>query len=526
MRQPLAGTEEEAPWLGGFAPDERDGFEAPTRVADPDGHVHGCVDEQGSAGVRRASTSSGRTLRVVTRCTSLDEFVEGFAPLVDETSVFLVTSTELAPGTERRLVFQLADGTVALQGRTTVVEAGVADAASGRVGMRLRFTELTGTSREVHEILVAASKLPAAPRHPNTVPRWPRSPSPPPPPPIIRRPPSTPSWDNDVTRPGAPGDVEALISADAAARDAAARGVAPAVRTPDERTPGSPYTLPANPLAEVCDDALRAFVDYTLHEDSGSFPIDDDVPVVPVDSRHDATALIDLRPPRAGAPRTRLGRAVAVAAIAAFGGLGAGWAAWGRGAAAGAAAAGPQALSARAAPLRTSAAFAPAPATPAPPPVTPAPTLATRVDGADCHGRIVTVPDGVAVRWGDRELGVTPLDDVAVPCGAAHVVLARPRYQRAEQDVVAAPGASAAIEVSMQRPLGTLSLRSIPAGAAFTVDGASVDGGHELPVRTFTYVDVVAAMPGYPRRTRRVYLHGPHEAVVVDLRAVTPARAR
>ncbi len=36
------------------------------------------------------------------------------------------------------------------------------------------------------------------------------------------------------------------------------------------RTPGSPYVLPANPLAELTDDALAGFVDCTMYEDIAS----------------------------------------------------------------------------------------------------------------------------------------------------------------------------------------------------------------------------------------------------------------
>ena len=36
------------------------------------------------------------------------------------------------------------------------------------------------------------------------------------------------------------------------------------------RTPGSPYILPANPLAELTDDALAGFIDCTMYEDIAS----------------------------------------------------------------------------------------------------------------------------------------------------------------------------------------------------------------------------------------------------------------
>src|SRR5262249_22261459 len=117
------------------------------------------------------------TLRAVTKYGSLEHFVTSFAPFVDESSIFIATRAPLEPGTERRFVFQLADGTAVRQGRGRVVEPGPRDGHVGEpLGMRLGFMELTPKSREIHRALLAAQK-PAAHPHPNTVPRHP-SPSP------------------------------------------------------------------------------------------------------------------------------------------------------------------------------------------------------------------------------------------------------------------------------------------------------------------------------------------------------------
>jgi len=105
--------------------------------------------------------------------------------------------------------------------------------------------------------------------------------------------------------------------------------------------------------------------------------------------------------------------------------------------------------------------------------------------------------------------------------------MTHPRYERVERTVDATPDTVATIDVTMQRPLGRVHLRSIPPGAAFTVDGARVErGATEIEVRTFTYLDVAAELPGYQPWGRRVYVRGPRDAIVVDLEvAAGPKKA-
>jgi len=61
------------------------------------------------------------------------------------------------------------------------------------------------------------------------------------------------STDDEVTRPAALGELEALV-ADTRPPE------------PERRTPGSPYKLDANPLAGMSDDVLRTLVDDGIGE--------------------------------------------------------------------------------------------------------------------------------------------------------------------------------------------------------------------------------------------------------------------
>jgi len=129
------------------------------------------------------------------------------------------------------------------------------------------------------------------------------------------------------------------------------------------------------------------------------------------------------------------------------------------------------------------------------------------------------VPDGIKVRWGTSELGTIPLVDVPVPCGESDVVMTHPRYELCVEQIVEAKlDAVATVDVTMQRPLGRVSLRSIPPGAAFTVEGASVGHGTtEIEVRVFTHLDITATL-------RRVYVRGPRDSILVELQAAAAGR--
>jgi len=253
--------------------------------------------------VTAAEAEAARTLRAVTSCASVADFVAVFAPFVNETSVFVVTPEPLPAGTERQFVFQLADGTAALQGRGRVVDS-AGDRPMGRAGMRIELIELTPRSRDVHRALVVAQKASTTHRHPNTVPREPPpAPLPPRLPEVRRLPsPSTPPpgpWEDVPTRPGGPNELAALVAADL-----------PPVVVDEDRAPASPDTLPANPLAEVSDDALATFVDYTLLEDSGPFPLPREAALAPGPRRAIARAAALVRRP------VTLGHLLAVAAAA------------------------------------------------------------------------------------------------------------------------------------------------------------------------------------------------------------------
>jgi len=98
------------------------------------------------------------TLRITTKCTSIDEFAIRFSSFVDGDSMFVTGPSPLPAGTRRRFMILLADGTGVFAGLGEVMagEATLGD----RTGARLRFVELGPRAQEMHAKLLAAKQRP------------------------------------------------------------------------------------------------------------------------------------------------------------------------------------------------------------------------------------------------------------------------------------------------------------------------------------------------------------------------------
>ena len=66
--------------------------------------------------------AAGPLIHLGTRCGSVDEFVERFAPFATDTSLVMPTASEVTPGTEGRFVIHLKDRTPVMSGRCRVEE--------------------------------------------------------------------------------------------------------------------------------------------------------------------------------------------------------------------------------------------------------------------------------------------------------------------------------------------------------------------------------------------------------------------
>ena len=232
-----------------------------------------------------------KALCVGTRCASVDHFVSTFSRFCDDDSFFVATVSSRPVGLETAFSIQLADGVPVLRGLCVVREIWSTPVNRfGRPGIRLGIVRLTRESTEVFRRLGAARRAASVPLVP------PPAPATTPPPPLdVVASPEPVAAEPVAAEPVAAEPVAATtvdgattVDAEPIADSAPAEPAIPSTvgasdevtppRTvaPEIRTPGSDYVLPANPLMNLTDESLEGFVDCTLYEQTGMFPLDDD----------------------------------------------------------------------------------------------------------------------------------------------------------------------------------------------------------------------------------------------------------
>lgn len=232
--------------------------------------------------------TGNKRLRIVTRCSTVDEFFATFGAFADESSLFIVTNKPRALGLVQPFVIQLKDGTTIMRGEVEVILSTTdGRGPEGRNGMRLKFLQADEGTREVLRRLLEHSKAK-------------RSMAPPPgdlPAPAASEIRPAPARDTETTQisgapqpePGTKQEAPAFggpssttqLSPPGDASSPAARGapVTIARPTPDvparagsdpaagERAPGAAFQLPANPFESITAEALESFVECTLYEE-------------------------------------------------------------------------------------------------------------------------------------------------------------------------------------------------------------------------------------------------------------------
>jgi len=193
-------------------------------------------------------------IRLVTRCTTADEFIARFARFTTEHDVVVPALPQVTVGSSGSFAIYLKDLTVMMKGRCEVTELRpVSEGADGaktgavRALMRLHLREMDAHSCGIHLRLMerhaaTAAAKPAAAPPPAAVP--------------VDAPPAA--------------DVSATVVSDERSQtDTETTTVSP---TPTEqRVPGAALMLPANPLGDLDAADLASFVDLGL--DQGSRPV-------------------------------------------------------------------------------------------------------------------------------------------------------------------------------------------------------------------------------------------------------------
>ncbi len=183
-------------------------------------------------------------IRIVTRCTSRDQFVAMFSRYCTTTSCFIPSSDSWSIGTATAFTIRLADGALLLRGEGVVLDCwSHGDHSFRRPGIHLGIHRLDDACAELFEQL----------NHPRST--------------AIPIPPRTQLQMMLASPPSVVSEVETPTIE------------MPPLALPEEpRIPSSPFVLPANPLTEMTDDLLSVFVECNL--------VAEDVaaPVLPIDS--------------------------------------------------------------------------------------------------------------------------------------------------------------------------------------------------------------------------------------------------
>jgi hypothetical protein len=236
------------------------------------------------------AVAAGPLIHLGTRCGSIDEFVERFAPFATEDSLVMPTASEVAPGTEGRFVIHLKDRSPVMSGRCRVEEIRPVSGGggSGRMVMRVRLLGMDEPSRNVHKQLLACKRpAPAPPPAPAAVAPKPPSLR------IIRSPTLLGTSAPAIATPKAPpGPPPLATAASSAAIGTAATLIGtiapplptsqqprptsitgeelektmPSIKLPELQAPSAAFTLPANPLSDLEANDLASFIECTLFE--------------------------------------------------------------------------------------------------------------------------------------------------------------------------------------------------------------------------------------------------------------------
>jgi hypothetical protein len=475
--------------------------------------------------------AGGPLIHVGTRCGSIDEFVERFAPFATETSLVMPAMTDAKVGTEGRFVIRLKDKSAVMSGRCRVEEVRPVASAAGtgprvpHLVMRVRLLQMDEASRNLHRQLLAC-KRPAP--QPVAAPKPPLR--------IVRAP----------TLIGTPAPPVPAVAPRPFVQDAVEATVRESLRAPETRAPAASFTLPANPLSDMEADDLASFIECTLFEADGETAVtpahaaSDDaktplaIAVGPgqapprlalSDSKPGLEAAVD---PASARLRRNLVRAAPYVVCTLLGVL-VGSALRGSSSktppshltrdtqlpvAAPSATAAPSAIPAPSANPAPPATEAPPSTTSRPATAAPPATAAARAKPAaragTCSASVTTEHADATVVWGTRPLGKSPLQDVPVPCGDATVTLRHERYQDVKRALTAEPGRAAIMSERLRRPPGTLALSSSPPGARFMVNGQALGAGpRKVSIWRFEHVHVEASLPGYQSWSKTVYVKEP-----------------
>ncbi|HEY3806943.1 MAG TPA: hypothetical protein VGL61_30275 [Kofleriaceae bacterium] len=203
-------------------------------------------------------------LRVLTRCSDVDQFVSTFRRFSTDNALFVPTSNQRGVGAETDFSIRLVDGVEVLAGNGEIVAShDTARNPFGKPGILIDIRRLSDDSRGVFDRMRAPAPSAAVP---DVVPI---------------------AGTNKIAAPRAV--LADMLRPTTEMAPLFAEAILPIV----ERTPGSPIVVPANPLVGETGGSLDAFVDHAMCECVGE---DITAPVEIRDSRAPMATVLGVAP--------------------------------------------------------------------------------------------------------------------------------------------------------------------------------------------------------------------------------------
>jgi len=105
---------------------------------------------------------------------------------------------------------------------------------------------------------------------------------------------------------------------------------------------------------------------------------------------------------------------------------------------------------------------------------TPSAAPSTPLLKRECKANVRSYPTGATVLWNGESIGLSPLQDIPVPCGPAKVTFDLTGYEHGERSAGAVVGKNAGVFIRLVPILVSVDVTSTPPGAQILVDGRTV----------------------------------------------------
>jgi hypothetical protein len=139
------------------------------------------------------------------------------------------------------------------------------------------------------------------------------------------------------------------------------------------------------------------------------------------------------------------------------------------------------------------------------------------VGSGPCRFTVATTPAGSAVRFDDQPMGASPLT-IQGSCDKHKLDIAHIRYQGVTKWVTLAQDKAQQLEISLARPVHSVTVTSFPPGAELSIDGRRAGTTPAtIQMMGFAIVSLTLTKPGFQSVTKKVYSKVAQDRVFLKL---------